>query len=309
MVVVISPSWKGQLTYQSAGRQAPLKKLGDVRAVVWDKALTKGVDGALAQLSEESAPSAPTPRTITTSPSPPQVPTFAQVLAKLPEPLRAAVRKTARAPSAHVVLTGLMAGSGDFSTVRQIASLQSRFSGYRMDEIIVGTTVYRRSSIPGRIFKKWSGKWIKQDLSQSPAGIRAGWPGVGLLTFLQPLATLSGAGHLSTLGREKIRGVETTHYRDRIVFNLGTFPSMPTPGMAEVVDVWVGSHDGLIRRASDCFAGMNVFTANLSRFGENVHVAIPSGRNVITPSMTPGKTKAIVTSAFSQLGGSGSHCG
>lgn len=122
-VVITRPS-AGQFSFSQKGGHAQLKRLGDVRVVWTKKALDARVEAALGKLGRDNAPAQPKPATTTSQAQPNS---FAQTLAEIPAPLRAAVRKTAAAPSAHVTMTGdEITGSGDYSTVTQIGELHTK---------------------------------------------------------------------------------------------------------------------------------------------------------------------------------------
>jgi hypothetical protein len=262
--------------------------------------------GALQKLGQDTAPAQPE-----ATPKPPasraQLTSLAQTLAQIPQPLRSAMRKTVAAPSAHVTISGRgISGRGDYSTVQHIGAFRMRFFCFGTDEVIDGTTSYMRSSFPGPGRKANSRKWVKQDLKDMPAAARSGFPRAQLLTFAEPLAMLSGAGHVSDLGRQMIDGVETTHYRTHLNL-LNGLPSIERRQMKDMssIDVWVNPSDGYIRRAHIGFGGLDE-TVNISRIGEHVHVTIPPADRTVDFGAAPGHGKLTLSSVGStSLGSTG----
>lgn len=297
IALVLKRPSAGQFGFrQSKGSHGRLRRLGDVRVVWTKKALDTRVEAALGKLGRDSAPAQPKP----TPPSSHTQPTsFAQTLAKIPQPLRGAVRRTAAAPSAHVSMTGgEITGSGDYSRVQHIGELYTNAFCVKAAEVIDGTRMYTRGSFPGS--KRSPRKWTRQDLSaNSSAIVRNNWPRAQLLTFVPPLGMLAAAGHVSNLGRQKIDGVGTTHYQTHLADFRKGLPSFALPSMGDI-DVWVDRRDGYIRRAQ--FDIGVTETVTLSRFGEQVHVKIPPADQTIDVGKTGGTGKLILSSVSSSGG-------
>ena len=205
--------------------------------------------------------------------------------------------KTASVGSEHVHLSGYvvaggqtvnMSGDGDFQSSPQVGQASIRISGgtvnASVDEVMKDWTIYIRSPLFARLLPEGA-TWASLDLKS--LGAKAGVD-LGQLSQVSPsdsLSALRKAGSVHDLGRGKIHGVMTTHYE--AVVDLGKLPGGKSLAKlahlsAVPIDVWVDGR-GLMRRmvlsevitANGQTAATRI-TMDLSKFGEPVHVTVPS---------------------------------
>ena len=202
--------------------------------------------------------------------------------------LEAAALKTAQAGSEHLTLNVsatasgqkvAVSGSGGFDTKNHRGTLHVDLSADTLtaaiDEVLVGTSAYIRSPLltaalpPGK-------KWLKIDLAK--AGKAAGF-NLSLLASEDPgkaLAYLRTLKSVTTVGKETVAGISTTHYH--------------AIASGSTYDAWVGA-DGYVRqvRVVTASKGRNLSaTTGLSDFGTSVHVKVPSAAQSYATNSVPG---------------------
>jgi len=221
-------------------------------------------------------------------------------------------QKTARMPSEHMTMTGTvsagpmeinMNGSGNFSNTTKQGQMSVAMTlmgrNIRIEEIVAGTTIYMRS--PMFSSQLPSGKtWMKLDLQKAGAAQGIDYSSLMSQSPASALQQLGAAGSVKSIGAETIDGVETTHYQ---VTNLD-ISKLPQGAKIQAlahpqygpIDVWIGNKDGYVYRESLSFtysvsgqsASMSM-RIDLSKFGENVNVTVPSSNLVFdTTSLTMG---------------------
>jgi hypothetical protein len=205
--------------------------------------------------------------------------------------------RTASVGSEHVHISGYvvadgqtvnMSGDGDFQSSPQVGQASLRISGgtveMSVDEVMKDWTIYVRSPLFARLLPEGA-TWASLDLRSlgSKYGID-----LGQLSQVSPndsLSSLKKAGSVQELGTAMIHGVATTHYE--AVVDLGKLPGGKSLAKlvhlsAVPIDVWVDGR-GLMRRmvlsavitANGQTAATRI-TMDLSKFGEPVHVTVPS---------------------------------
>ena len=227
---------------------------------------------------------------------------------------------TAKVKSMRLTLTETVEGmgprsvsfsaTGEFDNVahRGHMSLDMNALGSRagsIEEVVDGTTVYMRSTLLGSL--GGSGKpWAKIDVGSlvgskvlSSGAYSSGANPGAFLGFLK-----DAGAKITTIGSEKVRGVDTTHVHS--VVDLEQLLHAAPPQEAKVlqqelgslgaggvgltklpIDAWVG-HDGYVRRVSLTFdfAGLAGAAPQLSGakisvtmemydFGQPVHITVP----------------------------------
>lgn len=208
-----------------------------------------------------------------------------------------AADKTATAGSEHVRFSGYvvaggqtvnLSGDGDFQQTPQAGQATLRISGgpvdTSIDEVIKGWTVYVRSPLFGTMLPEGA-HWASLDLKK--LGSKYGVD-LGQLSQVSPSDTLTAlkkAGSVHDLGRARIDGVSTTHYEAVIALDKlpgGSSLAKLAHLSAVPIDVWIDGQ-GLMRRLvlseSVDVNGQSAatrITMDLSRFGEPVHVTVPS---------------------------------
>lgn len=202
--------------------------------------------------------------------------------------VEASALKTVQAGSEHLTLKAtataggqqvVLSGTGAFDTKRRRGSMHVNLTAgtltAALDEVLVGTDAYIRSPLlaaalpPGK-------KWLKIDLAK--AGKAAGF-NLSVLTAQDPgqaLSYLRSLKSVTTVGKETVDGVSTTHYR-AVQAGSGTY------------DAWVGD-DGYIRRVRvvTTSGGKVSATTDLSDFGTSVHVIVPSAAESYATNSIPG---------------------
>lgn len=209
--------------------------------------------------------------------------------------VRAAATKTAAQKSEHVVLNGTavlsgqqvtVTGNGDFKGHAGTLHLDFNAGGLAgtIDAVVEGTKLYMRSPL---LFSSLAaGKtWLEVDIAKAASAGR-GLP-LSSLAAQDPAKTLErlgGLSNVSKVGAEQVGGVATTHYRGKLTAS----PTQP----AGTYDVWIGNDDGYVHRmrvSSRLGASATLdATTDLSDFGKNVTVAVPSA------SQTENGTKTTV---------------
>ena len=148
--------------------------------------------------------------------------------------------------------------------------------------------------------------WVKVDLEKAAASAK----GVDLSQLLQAsrgnpadmLAALVRSDRSKELGRERVDGVDTTHYRTTVDPKEAVLAKLSGKTREQVeqllaqaqagqmpVDVWVGD-DGLVRRlradlpavtAGGKSVGGGTFTEDLSGYGDPISVSLPPASQVV----------------------------
>jgi hypothetical protein len=187
-------------------------------------------------------------------------------------------------------------------------------SDIRADIIIAGTTAYVRFPALTRSLPGSGGKWIKVDL-----GKLAGLPGLSSLgtspSTADPSETLeslrSVSGSIEDLGRARVDGFSTTHYRAFLSASrlLGSLPAseqglakpalsileQALPGGEFPEDVWIDAHD-LVRRVQttldmDLPGGQNIqetVIVDLGDYGPQVPPTAPPSSQLLDLSSLVG---------------------
>ena len=136
------------------------------------------------------------------------------------------------------------------TTIRYTASpLLGKLNGMRMTELLYGSTVYIRSPL----FSARAGKpWVKMASGRPRPRRRATSPSSGASDPTQVLGYLrSVSTSIQRVGTERVRGVETTHYRAVVDYAKMADRSARLPGRAEEGD----PGDGHVEGADGCLAG------------------------------------------------------
>jgi len=216
------------------------------------------------------------------------------------DPLAAATTATAKQGSEKVAIQGkgdfqgqklTLAGNGAFKGDDGELHLEVGVEGLgssNVDEIRQSGATYLSSPL---LATTLAGKhWLKV-----AAGRRANFLGFDLSPFTDQtpssvLAKLRGAGSVSTVGKDTVDGVETTHYRKAL--------DVTEHGADyKSVDAWVDDR-GLVRKvALDYDAHIDptsktpahtVLTMTLSDFGSPVTVTVPPASDVLDSSKAKG---------------------
>jgi hypothetical protein len=167
-----------------------------------------------------------------------------------------------------------------------------------VDTIVAGTVLYIRSPVFQQVIPAGK-KWVRLDLAQL-----AKQQGVNLGSLVDSNPTPNGAlaylrgstGKVQDLGKEKVRGVETTHYRATIDLEQSAKRAkgstrqsirrvIDVAGVKKLpVDVWVGG-DGFVRKVTYTqHSSKNQsakITMELYDFGAPVTITAPPGAAVI----------------------------
>jgi hypothetical protein len=215
--------------------------------------------------------------------------------------VKGAARKTSQSGSEHVKLSGhvvtsgqtvTFTGGGDFDAETHLGAMKVDVSvggiNTTIDEVSQGTIVYLKSELLGAMLP--AGKtWVKLDLAKSAKSA-----GVDVSSFLsqdptQPLAQLQGLRDVKKVGTAQIDGAAMTHYRARI--DLSKLKAGATAGRGRY-DVWIGD-DGYVHRVKaivTATGATSTVTSDLSAFGDDVNVTVPSARETFdgSNSMIPG---------------------
>ena len=236
-------------------------------------------------------------------------------------PVAAAAEETSNAPGVRISFTGraqgpeqmAMSGRGVMNgetdrTFIQMSATGSTASGtqsFTLEEVLDGGDLYMRSPELGSAFGG-SARWVLMrseifgDLLQSDAS------GAGMSASpTQQLDALKGASYeVAEVGKERVNGVEATHYRALIDIGKltdelksevsGKFGDLIEKSMEQVtsatVDVWIDG-DGLLRRETSTSTmgslGNFTMTMDFSHYGVRPDIRVPQGSEVydVTPLM------------------------
>jgi hypothetical protein len=200
--------------------------------------------------------------------------------------VKQAAHKSASASSVHMKLKGsvgvsgqsvILNGAGDFDFQHHDGSFQLDFNagglGGSVDAVIQGADLYVRSPLFSDALPKGK-SWLRLDLAKQAKAQGLDLTRLAAQNPAQTLARLASLGDVKDLGAEQVDGVDTTHYR-------GHFAKVTATQSAGPFDVWVGKDDGYVRRvqfatAAAGSATRSLITMNLSDFGKDVTVTVPS---------------------------------
>lgn len=189
-----------------------------------------------------------------------------------------AASRTLEAGSARFTLRGEGGPGGPFTGEGEVAGRRARVELHfseaaggllpaDVDAVYAEGTLYLRLSglaglLPGLV--SGGADWIGVDLS-ADSGVLDEYLDLGEGDPARLLETLEAAGAFTAVGREQVRGVETTRYR-------GTVASSR-------IDVWVGA-DGLVRRATVRDGDGTNVELELYDFGADVQIEPPPADEV-----------------------------
>lgn len=178
----------------------------------------------------------------------------------------------------------------------------------KMTEVIDGSTVYLKAPSLSSVLGSASKPWLKMDLhglatlQGSAAGMNGGQPGA-FLDYLQAVG-----GPVTTVGREQVRGVETTHVKGTIDFAkavakatgarrallqraLKQLGSTGAELRAFPVEVWIDDH-GFVRKYSMVIAlgsGSHRIDESVEMelfdFGKPVSITVPPSSQVSSSTL------------------------
>jgi hypothetical protein len=223
-------------------------------------------------------------------------------------PVALAAQKTLGKGSEHITMHGTVSvgptsiplvGSGDFQVQPRLGRATFKLRGVlsaTIREVLDGQVIYMDSPLFQQAIP--AGKdWVSLDLGT--ASTRAG---IDFTQFRQttPTDTLLGLQHatrVAKVGTATIAGEPTVRYRAVVDFRrvpngariekLAHVTTLP-------VQVWIGK-DGLVRRLEMTYSAAvskqratTSLTMNLSKFGEPVHVQVPSPEKTIDMSKLGG---------------------
>jgi LppX_LprAFG lipoprotein len=210
------------------------------------------------------------------------------------DPVAQAADTTSKQQSEHVEFTATgvgadgtrisMSGSGDFQNDPQLGELTLSFASGRgsssIHEVMKDWTIYMSSPLFSQFLP--DGKtWMSLDMKRATKAF-----GVDITSFSnqspgQTLEQLKSSGSVARVGRARIAGVVTTHYRARV--DLSKVPNgekiMKLTGVRyEPVEVWI-DRGGLVRRVLMSYSapanGGLRMQMEFSRYGEPVYVQVP----------------------------------
>ncbi len=209
------------------------------------------------------------------------------------------------ATSEHMAMTGSvtvegqpgslqMSMDGDVQNSPLKANLQYAMTApagtsLKFSEIFDGTTIYVRSPRVGLPAGK---TWSKVDLAAFSKSAHVNFLQSMSESPTQALQRLKGAGTVTQVGTETIRGVETTHFQvtniDLSKLAKGAKLSNPNAVRFGAIDVWVGNDNGYVYRESVPLTltvqgqtGTMKMQVDLSNFGEAVHVTVPPAKDTV----------------------------
>jgi hypothetical protein len=207
------------------------------------------------------------------------------------DPLGAAADATGKQTSEHVAVdakvdlsgqTLSLSGSGPFARTRGELRLKVNLGGFgssELDEVFQDAVVWLRSPLlTGSLHGK---HWLRIDATRETHVLGLDLRALLGQTPTAALAKLRLRGDVSTLGRQTVDGVQTTHYRKSL------------SGRYRALDAWVDDqnlvrrlrldYDALLGPASDDRAH-TVLTMTLSDFGSPVTVTTPPADDVAESS-------------------------
>ena len=210
------------------------------------------------------------------------------------DPVAHAADTTAKQTSEHVEFTATgtgadgtrlsMSGSGDFQNDPQLGELTLSLAGAggssSIHEVMKDWTVYMSSPLFSRFLP--DGKtWMSLDMKKATKAFGVDITSMGSQSPAQTLERLRKSGSVARVGRARIDGVVTTHYRATV--DLSEVPNgdkiVKLTGVRyEPVEVWV-DRAGLVRRVQIAYSapaqGSMQMQMDFSRYGEPVYVQVP----------------------------------
>ena len=225
------------------------------------------------------------------------------------DPIAKAAAKTARAGSvkADFVIAGSSlngTGSGVFDNDKQgtgklTLAVRTQGQSVTVDTIVVGPVLYMRSDVFRQAGLPAGKEWVRLDLAK--LALQQGVD-LGSLTSSNPspsgaLAYLRGSGgQVEKVGGEKVRGVDTTHYKATIDLERAASRStgraresirrvIRVSGVKRIpVEAWIDA-DGYVRKLTytehPSRTQSSKITMELHDFGPHVSIASPPSETVI----------------------------
>ena len=214
------------------------------------------------------------------------------------DPVAKAATESTKQTSEHMHMTAqvttggqqvTMTGDGDFKNdpaLGQISvNVNSAGRASTMREIMDGSTMYLssdlfRGQLPG-------GKtWMSVDLAKAQKALGVDFGSVSSQSPASTLSQLEATGRVTKVGDEALDGVATTHYTATIdPAKLAKITkALGVQVTYQAVDVWV-DHQSLVRRMHLAYsqtagsatpASSTDLTIDLSKYGEDVNVSVPS---------------------------------
>jgi hypothetical protein len=211
------------------------------------------------------------------------------------DPVAKAADTTAKQQSEHVEFTATgtgpdgtrlsMSGSGDYQNDPQLGEMTLSFASSRgsfsIHEVMKDWKLYMSSSQFAQFLP--DGKtWMALDMKKATKALGVDITSLSSQSPGQTLEQLKSSGGVTRVGRARIDGVVTTHYRGAI--DLSRVPNgdkiVKLTGVRfEPVEVWVGNRDGLVRRVVLSYSvpaqGSVQMKLDFSRYGAPVYVQVP----------------------------------
>jgi hypothetical protein len=206
----------------------------------------------------------------------------------------AAAAATDRVPGYRMALTSratlgaktvTVSGSGTIDDAGREGSITAEVAGHKVEEILAKPYVYLHLPTNGAASVTHGKPWIRIDLATLTDSYGSGSPVGGSPDPSQILAYLRGAGEVTRVGTESVRGVPSTRYRAMIDFarlkaagpdrlhgattSVGALLERLTGEKSLPMDVWIGD-DGHLSRIS---FGLPVCTAT-GRLREDINVEL-----------------------------------
>ena len=226
------------------------------------------------------------------------------------DPVAKAADTTAKQTSEHIEITATgtgadgtrisMNGSGDFQNDPQLGEMTLAFASSRgsssIHEVMKDWKLYMTSPLFAQFLP--DGKtWMALDMKKATKAL-----GVDITSFssqspAQTLQQLRKSGSVARLGRARIDGAVTTHYRATV--DLSKVPNgdkiVKLTGVRyEPVEVWI-ARDELVRRVQIAYSapgqGGLQMQMDFSHYGEPVYVQVPD--DSVTFDATDAADKAL----------------
>jgi LppX_LprAFG lipoprotein len=210
------------------------------------------------------------------------------------DPVAQAADTTAKQTSEHVEFTATgtgadgtrlsMSGSGDFQNDPQLGELTLSFAGAggssSIHEVMKDWTIYMSSPLFSRFLP--DGKtWMSLDMKKATKAFGVDITSMSSQSPAQTLEQLRKSGSVARVGRARIDGAVTTHYRATV--DLSKVPNGDkivklTGVRSEPVEVWV-DRGGLLRRVQIAYSapaqGSVRMQMDFSHYGEPMYVQVP----------------------------------
>ncbi len=162
-----------------------------------------------------------------------------------------------------------------------------------LDAVLDGKVFYVR--FPSQTgFIRPGRPWLKLDLEEVAAKSGTDLSRLDQLSYADPtqaLAYLQGAGELAEVGKEDVRGVETTHYKGTIDLEeaVANAPAEQREQLERLLEqssvtdlpaeAWIDG-DGYLRRLTLSLSGAMTMSLELFDFGSDVDIDVPSDDEV-----------------------------